>query len=70
MTESGEKFEDWIELFELIASICGWDEWNKLVNLTTPLHGQAYAYYKSCPQQIWKNYLAQVAELMTWFTPV
>ena len=69
-TESGETFEDWIELLEMIASICGWDERTKLVNLTTRLRGQAYAFYKSCPEQKRRNYSALVAELTTRFTPV
>ena len=43
-TESGETFEDWIGLLEMITSIRGWDEWTKLVNLTTHLRGQAYAF--------------------------
>ena len=69
-TESGETFEDWIEMLEMIASICGWDERTKLVNLTTRLRGQAYAFYKSCPEEKRRNYSALVAELTVRFTPV
>ena len=34
-SEAGELFMDWIEQFELVASVCHWDDRAKLVNLTT-----------------------------------
>ena len=34
-------FEEWIEQFEMVATIAHWDECSKLVNLTTRLTGQA-----------------------------
>ena len=70
VADSGETFQDWIEQLEMIASISGWDERTKLVNLTTRLRGQAYAFYKSCPEQRRRNYAALVAELTKRFTPV
>ena len=29
----GEAFQDWIEQFEVVATICRWDDQAKLVNL-------------------------------------
>ena len=37
---SRQTFTDWIEQFELIASVCHWDDQAKLVNLTTRLRGR------------------------------
>ena len=36
-SEAGEHFADWIEQFELVASVYHWDDHTKLVNLTTRL---------------------------------
>ena len=54
----------------MVASISNWDERTKLVNLTTRLRGQAYAFYKSCSVQQRGNYTTLVAELTKRFTPV
>ena len=40
----GETFLEWVEQFELVAGMCGWNDQAKLVNLTTRLRGQAYAF--------------------------
>ena len=66
--ESGETFQDWIEQLEMIASIGHWDERTKLMNLTTLLRGQAYAFYESCPEQQRKSYSALKDELPKRFT--
>ena len=68
--ESGETFTDWIEQLEMVASISNWDERTRLVNLTTRLRGQAYSFYKSCPEHTRKNYSLLVTELKKRFTPV
>ena len=46
-----DTFQEWIEQFEMIASICGWSAQAKLVNLVTRLRGQAYAFFRSCSTQ-------------------
>ena len=68
--ESGETCQDWIEQLEMIASIRHWDERTKLVNLTIRLTGQAYAFYKSYPEQQRKSYSSLKDELTKPFTPV
>ena len=67
--ESGETFQNWIEQLEMIASISHWNERTKLMNLTTHLRGQAYAFCKSCPEQQHKCYSALKGELTKRFTP-
>ena len=44
----GETFHDWIEQFEMVASLYWWDNQAKLVNLMTRLAVQAYACFCSC----------------------
>ena len=68
--EDGETFEEWAEQYELVASACGWGEKTKLVNLTTRLRGQAYAFYRSCTASVRNDYAALTAELKKRFTPV
>ncbi len=70
LSEGGEKFQDWIEQLEMVASICHWDNRTKLVNLTTRLKGQAYAFYRSCTTQQRGDYVTLVAALTKRFTPV
>ena len=65
-----DTFQEWIEQFEMIASICGWSVQAKLVNLVTRLRGQAYAFFRSCSIQIKTSYALLVAELHKRFTPV
>ena len=66
----GETFRDWLEQFELVASLGEWDEKTKLVNLVTRLRGQAYAFYRSCTLQQRACYATLVTELTKRFTPV
>ena len=65
-----DTFQEWIEQFEMIASVCGWSAQAKLVNLVTRLQGQAYAYFHSCSTQNKTSYALLVAELHKRFTPV
>ena len=65
-----DTFQEWIEQFEMIASICGWSAQAKLVNLVTRLRGQAYAFFRSCSTQNKTSYALLVAELHKRFTPV
>lgn len=61
---------EWIEQFEMVASLCKWDEFAKLINLVTRLKGQAYAYYRSCDSQQQSNYSKLVERMKKRFTPV
>ena len=66
---NGETFLEWVEQFELVAGMCGWNDQAKLVNLTTHLHGQAYAFYRTCtPKQ--RSQYQGLTELAERFTPV
>ena len=65
-----ETFEEWCEQFELVAAACGWNEKLKLANLATRLHGQAYAFYRTCTSQQRSTYSELVAALKKRFTPV
>ena len=55
LTESG-SFPDWFEQYEAVATLAGWDEHAKLVNLTTRLRGTAYSFYRSCTAEQQSNY--------------
>ena len=44
----GETFLDWLEQFESVAVLGGWNYNYKLVHLTTKLRGAAYSFYRSC----------------------
>jgi uncharacterized protein YecE (DUF72 family) len=68
--EVGETFRDWLDQFEMVAAVCHWTENAKLVNLTTRLRGQAYAFYRSCPAPQKASYPILVRELTKRFTPV
>ena len=39
-----EPFEEWLEQFELVASVCNWEGQAKLANLVTRLQGQTYSF--------------------------
>ena len=65
-----DTFQEWIEQFEMIVSVCGWSAQAKLVNLVTRLRGQAYAFFWSCSTQNKTSYALLVAELHKRFTPV
>ena len=68
--QGGETIEDWKEQFEMVATLGGWDEQAKLVNLITRLRGQAYAFYRSCTLQQRSSYATTMKELVKRFTPV
>ena len=67
---AGETFNDWVEQFKMVASVCRWDESTQLVNLVTRLKGQAFAFYRSCDLSERTSYSALVEELRKSFTPV
>ena len=54
--EDGEAFVDWLEQFEMVASLAKWNLQAKLVNLTTRLRGPALSFYRSCPTEQRANY--------------
>ena len=66
----GETFHDWLEQFQSIAVLGGWNDHTKLVNLTTRLRGPAYSFYRSCAPEQRSNYKLLVEQLTNRFTPV
>ena len=68
--QGGETIKDWKEQFEMVATLGGWDERSKLVNLVTRLRGQAYSFYRSCTMQQRSSYTTMMEELVKRFTPV
>ena len=62
-----ETFEEWHEQFELVSTACGWSDRLKLANLSTRLHGQAYAFYRTCTSQQRSSYSELVAALKQRF---
>ena len=70
LDKEGETFQDWIEQFEMISQMCGWDHQAKLVNLTTRLRGQAYSFYRTCTARQRSDYNALKLQLKERFTPV
>ena len=69
-SQGAETFRDWKEQFEMVASLAGWDERAKLVNLTARLRGQAFGFYRSCTLSQRASYESLVKELEKRFTPV
>lgn len=65
-----ETFEEWHEQFQLVATVCKWDERLKLANLATRLQGQAYSFYRTCSQQQRTSYEGLVLALSQRFKPV
>ena len=65
-----EVFEEWLEQFEAVASLAGWSEHAKLVNLTTRLRGVAYSFFRSCTPEQRSSYPLLVGQLKKRFTPV
>ena len=65
-----EPFEEWLEQFELVASVCHWEGRAKLANLVTRLQGQAYAFYRTCPSHQRASYESLTAALTERFKPV
>lgn len=68
--QDGELFEDWHEQFEAVSGLAKWDDYSKLVNLTTRLRGTAQSFFRSCTLEQRSNYSLLVAELKKRFTPV
>ena len=62
--------QDWIEHFESVATLAGWNDHFKLVHLASALRGTARAFYRSCTPAQKNNYNLLVAELKKRFTPV
>ena len=54
----------------MVATLGGWDERSKLVNLVTRLNGQAYSFYQSYTMQQRSSYATMMEELVKRFTPV
>ena len=65
-----EPFEEWLEQFELVASVCNWEGRTKLANLVTRLQGQAYSFYRTCSAQQQTSYDALKDALSRRFKPV
>ena len=66
----GETFQDWLEQFESVAQLGGWNNHAKLVNLSTRLRGSAYSFYRSCTAEQRNDYKLLVEQLTKRFTPV
>ena len=65
-----ETFDEWLEQLEMVAAACQWNEQAKLVNLTTRLKGQAYAFLRTCTPSQKASYPLLVERLRARFTPV
>ena len=63
----GETVQDWLEHFELVAGLAGWNKHFKLVHLISALRGAARSFYRLCTHA---DYNLPVSELRTRFTPV
>ena len=68
--KDGETFQDWVEQFESVATLAGWNDHFKLVHLTSSLKGAAKSFYRSCAPLQRSNYQELVAALKKRFTPV
>ena len=66
----GETVQDWVEHFESVSGLAGWNDHFKLVHLTLALRGAARSFYCSCTTAQRSNYHILVAELKKRFTPV
>ena len=66
----GETFQDWLEQFESVAQLGGWNSHAKLVNLSTRLRGSAYSFYRSCTAEQRNDYKLLVEQLTKRFTPI
>ena len=65
-----EMFEEWHKQFQLVATVCKWDNRLKLANLASRLQGQAYSFYHICSQQLRTSYESSVSDLSWRFKPV
>ena len=68
--DSGETFVEWLEQFENIAKLVGWDDHWRLVHLTSNLRGTAASFYRSCSVDVRSEYRSLVDALKRRFTPV
>ena len=66
----GKTFQDWLEQFESVAQLGGWNSHAKLVNLSTRLRGSAYSFYRSCTAEQRNDYKLLIEQLTKRFTPV
>ena len=66
----GETFLEWVEQFELVAGMCDLNDQVKLVNLTTQLRGQAYAFYRIFTPRQRSHYQELKTKFAERFTPV
>ena len=66
----GETFEEWIDQFESVARVAGWNKHFKLVHLTAALKGAAKSFYRSCTPAQRSDYEPLVSALKQRFTPV
>lgn len=69
MFQDDEVFNEWLGQFEAVASLAGWSEHAKLVNLTTRLRGVTYSFFRSCTPEQRSSYPLLVGQLKK-FTPV
>ena len=69
IVDDDETIEDWLDQFELIADVFGWDDSMRLMHLTTHLKGNALAFYCSCSKMERCSYL-WVRDALKKFTPV
>lgn len=69
-TVDGQTFQEWLEQFESIATLGGWDQHARLVHLTSKLQKVAYSFYRSCTPEQRSNYSLLVEQLKKRFTPV
>ena len=65
-----ETFEEWHEQFQLVATVCKWDNRLKLANLATRLQGQAYSFYRTSSQQQRTSYESLMSAISQRFRPV
>ena len=68
--DSGDTFVEWLEQFENIAKLAGWDDHWRLVHLTSNLRGTAASSYRSCSVDVRSEYRSLVDALKRRFTPV
>ena len=57
IVDDDETIEDWLDQFELIVDVFGWDDSTCLMHLTTYLKGNALAFYRSCSKMEHRSYL-------------
>lgn len=65
-----KTFKEWHEQFQLVATVCRWDDRLKLANLATRLQGQTYSFYRTCSQHQRAFYKSLVTALSQRFQPV